>query len=224
MLHTMPLQSLLDWLSKPKGPNLVETSVAATPEKALVLVVTKKMLYAEEPPLVGVGLMYKPHYIFLVPFSATYVQLNVWHSAGSDELSEDKLTASRLLFVNISEMSDVIPVVVQHPVLLDMASKEAMGDTGEPISPLSFRAFRLHTISSQQPGGELACHITFPHFLGESNSSLLKYESQKLPQGLRQGQKRALSLKPPSPDHWNIASDLILTLALDESRRRCEAK
>ena len=143
MLRTMPLQSLLDWLSKPKGPNLVEASVAVAPEKALVLVVTKKMLYGEKPPLVGVGLMYKLHYISPVPFSAAYVQLNVWHSTGSDE---DKLTASCLLFVNISEMSDVIPVVVQHPILLDVASKEAMEDTGEPMSPLSFRAFRLHTI------------------------------------------------------------------------------
>ena len=220
----MPLQSLLDWLSKPKGPNLVEASVAVAPEKALVLAVTKKMLYGEKPPLVGVGLMYKLHYISPVPFSAAYVQLNVWHSAGSDEESEDKLTASHLLFVNISEMSDVIPVAVQHPVLLDVASKEAMEDTGEPMSPLSFRAFRLHTIWSQQPTGELAHHITFPRFLGESNSSLLEYESEKFPQGLRQGQKRALSLKLPSPDHWNIASDLILPLALDESRRRCEAK
>ena len=125
---------------------------------------------------------------------------------------------------NISEMSDVIPVAVQHPVLLDVASKEAMEDTGEPMSPLSFRAFRLHTIWSQQPGGELARHIPFPHFLGESNSSLLKYESENLPQGLRQGQKRVLSLQPPSPDHWNIALDLILPLALDESRQRRKAK
>ena len=219
MLHTVPLQSFLDWLSKPKGPNLVEASVAAVPEKALVLMVTEKMLYGEKPPLVGVGLVYKPHYISLVPFSAAYVQLNVWHSAGSDEESEDKLTASRLLFVNISEMSDVIPVAVQHPVLLDVASKEAMEDTGEPMSPLSFRVFRLHTIWSQQSRGELARHITFPHFLGESNSSLLEYELEKLPQGLRQGQKRVLSLKPPSTDHWNIASDLVLPLALDESRQ-----
>ena len=112
-------------------------------------------------------------------------------------------------------MSNVIPVAVQHPILLDVASKEAMEDTGEPMSPLSFRAFRLHIIWSQQPGGELARNITFPHFLGESNSSLLEYKSEKLPQGLRQGQKRVLSLKPPSPDHWNIASDLVLTLALD---------
>ena len=70
MLCTVPLQSLLDWLSKPKGPNLVDTSVAVTPEKALVLAVTKNMLYAEKPPLVGVGLVYKPHYVSPVPFGA----------------------------------------------------------------------------------------------------------------------------------------------------------
>ena len=153
-----------------------------------------------------------------MPFSVAYIKLNVWHSAGSNEESEDKLTASCLLFVNISEMSDVIPVAVQHPILFDVASKEAMEDTGEPMSPPSFRGFRLHTIWTQQPGGELARHVIFPRFLGESNSSLLEYKSEKFPQGLRQGQKRVLSLQPPSTDHWNIASDLILPLTLDESR------
>ena len=220
----MPLQSLLDWLSKPKGPNLVEAFVAVAPEKALVLAVSKKMLYGEQPPLMGVGLMYKPHYISPVLFSAAYMWLNIWHLAGSNEELEDKLTASCLLFVNISEMSDVIPVAVQHPILLDVASREAMEDTGEPMSPLSFRGFRLHTIWTQQPGGELTHQITFPHFLGESKSSLLEYESEKFPQGLRQGQKRALSLKPPSTEHWNIVSDLVLPLTLDESKQICEAK
>ena len=146
------------------------------------------------------------------------MQLNVWHSTGSNGESEDKLTASHLLFVSISEMSDVIPVALQHPILLDVASREAMEETGEPMSPLSFRGFRLHTAWTQQPGGELTRHIAFPHFLGEGNSSTLKYKSEEFPQGLRQGQKRVLSLKPPSPDHWNIASDLVLPLVLDESR------
>ena len=224
MLCTVPQQNLLDWLSKPKGPNLVEASVAVAPEKALVLAVTKNMLCVEKPPLVGVGLMYKPHYVSPVLFSAAYVQLNVWHSAGFDKELEDKLTASHLLFVSISEMSDVIPVAVQHPVLLDVASKEAVEDTGEPMSPLSFRGFRLHTIWTQQPGGELARNVPFPHFLGESTLSLLEYESEKLPQGLRQGQKRALNLKSPSTNHWNIALDLVLPLALDECRQRREAR
>ena len=217
MLCTVPLQSLLDWLSKPKGPNLVEASVAAAPEKALVLVVTKKMLYAEESPLVGVGLMYKPHYVSMVLFSAAYMQLNVWHFAGSDKELGDKLTASRLIFVSMSEMSNVIPVVVQYPILLDVASKEAVEDTGEPMSPLSFRGFRLHTVWTQQPGGGLAHNIPFPCFLGEGTLSLLEYEAG-------QGQKRVLGLKPPSPDHWNITSDLVLPLALDEYKGRHEVR
>ena len=36
----------------------------------------------------------------------------------------------------------------------------------------------------------MAHNIPFPHFLGKSTSSLLKYELEKFPQGLRQGQKR----------------------------------
>ena len=219
VLHTVSLQSLLDWLSKPKGPTLVEASVAVASDKALAIAVTKRMLYEEKPPLVGVGLVYKPHYISTVPFSAAYMHLNVWHSAGSNEESENWLGASRLLFVNISEMSDVIPVAVRHPILLDVASKEAMEGTGEPMSSFSFRGFRLHTVWTQQPRGEMAHHIPFPCFLGESNSSLLEYESEKFPQGLRQGQKIALGLKLPAKDHWNIASDLVLPMVLEDSRQ-----
>ena len=175
MLRAVPLQSLLDWLSKPKGPNLVEASAAAAPDKALVLAVIKRMLYGEETPLVGVGLVYKLHYISTEPFSAAYMHLHVWHAAGSSVESENKLNSSRLIFVNISEMSDVIPVAVHHPILLDVAIKETMMRTGEPMAPLSFRGFRLHTVWTQQSGGDLVCQVAFPRFLGESTSSMLEY-------------------------------------------------
>ena len=72
----------------------MEASAAATPEKALAIAVTKWMLYGEETPLVGVRLMYKPHYISTEPFSAAYMHLYVWHMAGSHAESEDKLTSS----------------------------------------------------------------------------------------------------------------------------------
>ena len=80
------------------------------------------------------------------PFSAAYMHLHIWHAAGPHAESEDKLISSCLLFVNISEMSGVIPVVVQHPVLLDVVTKEAMMKTGEPMTRLHFRGFRLHTV------------------------------------------------------------------------------
>ena len=138
MLHAVPLQSLLDWLSWPKGPNLVEASAAAVPEKALVLAVTKHMLYGEDTPYVGVGLVYKPHYISTEPFSTAYMYLHVWHAAGSSKDLANKLSFSRFILVTVSEMSDVIPIVVQHPVFLDVATKETMKRTGEPMAPLSF--------------------------------------------------------------------------------------
>ena len=224
VLCAVPLQSLLDWLSKPKGPNLVEASIAAVPDKALVLAVTKQMLYGEETPLVGVGLVYKPHYISTEPFSATYMHLHVWHAAGSSVESEDKLNSSRLIFVNISEMSDMIPVAVHYPILLDVALKETMMRTGKPMAPLSFRGFRLHTVWTQQSGGDLVHQVTFPHFLGESTSSMLEYEPEKFPQGLMQGPKMAINLRSPSDDHWNITTGLVLPLAVDTFRWWHEAK
>ena len=99
-----------------------------------------------------------------------------------------------------------------------------MEGTGEPVSPFSFRGFRLHMVWTQHPGGEMTHHISFPHFLGESNSFLIEYESEKFPQGLRQGQKIAIHLEPSAKDHWNITSDLALPLILEDSRQQCEAK
>ena len=224
VLHVVPLQNLLDWLSKPKGPDLVEASMAAAPDKALVLAVTKQMLYGEETPLVGVGLLYKPHYISTEPFCAAYMHLHVWHAAGSSVESVDKLNSSRLIFINVSEMSDVIPVATQHSVLLDVATKDTMMRTGEPMAPLSFRGFRLHTVWTWQSGGDLVHQVAFPHFLGETTTSMLEYEPEKFPQGLTQGPKMVINLRPSSSNHWNITSDLVLPLTVDRFRRWYEAK
>ena len=215
VFRTVPLQVLLDWLSKPKGPHLVEASGAATPEKALAIAVTRWMFYGEEAPLVGIRLMYKPHYISTEPFSAIYMHLHVWHMTSSQAESEDKLTSSRLLFVSLSEMSSILPVVVQHPVLLDVAIREMLMKIDEPLAPLHFRGFRLHTVWTQLPGEDLVHQVAFPHFLGEVASSMLEYEPKRIPQELTQGQKMVVNLRPPSNDHWNIVSDLTFPLILD---------
>ena len=224
MLCAVPLQNLLDWLSQPKGPYLVEVFAAAVLDRALVLAVTKRMLYGEETPLVGVGLMYKPHYLSTEPFSAAYMHLHVWHAAGSSVESANKLSSLHLIFVTISKMSDVIPVAAQHPILLDVATKDTMIRTGEPMAPLSFRGFRLHTVWTQQSGGDLVRQVTFPHLLGEATTSMLEYKQEKFSQGLMQGPKMAINLGPPSNNHWNIVSDLVLPLTVDTYRQRHEAK
>ena len=193
----------------------MEASGGATPKKALAIAVTRQMLYGEKTPLVGVRLMYKPHYITTEPFSAAYMCLNLWHMASSQAESEDKLTSSRLLFVSLSEMSSILLVTVQHPILLDVATREMLTMTDEPPTPFQLRDFRLHTVWTCQPGEDLAHQVAFPHFFGEGSSPLLEYESERIPQELLQSLKTVITLKPPSQDHWNIVSDLVLPLTQD---------
>ena len=165
VLHAVPLRSLLEWLSKPKGPHLVEALAAAAPEKALVLATTKCMLYGEDTPYMGVGLVYKPHYVSTESFCTAFMHLNVWHAAGSSVDSADKLNSSRFILVTVSEMSNMIPVAAQHPIFLDMATKETMERTGKPLAPLSFQGFRLHTVWGPGLSGHFSlsprgCHHT----------------------------------------------------------------
>ena len=53
---------------------------------------------------------------------------------------------------------------------------------------------------------------------------MLEYKPEKFPQGLMQGSKMAINLRPPSGDHWNILLDLALPLTVDMFRWWCEAK
>ena len=53
---------------------------------------------------------------------------------------------------------------------------------------------------------------------------MLEYEPEKFPQSMRQGPKIVIPLRPPSSGHWNIESNLTLTLAMDTHQRWLEAK
>ena len=53
---------------------------------------------------------------------------------------------------------------------------------------------------------------------------MLEYEQEKFPQSLLQGPKMSINLRPPSSEHWNIDSDLILPLTIDTYQRWREAK
>ena len=53
---------------------------------------------------------------------------------------------------------------------------------------------------------------------------MLEYEQEKFSQSLLQGPKMSINLQPPSSEHWNIDSDLILTLTIDTYQRQRDAK
>ena len=182
------------------------------------------MLYEEDLLSVGVGLVYKPHYVSTESFCIAYMHLNVWHAAASSEDSTDKLDSARFILVSISEMSEVVPVAQPHPIFLDVGGKEVVEKTGEPLGPLWFWGFRLHTVWSRPPGKEPVHQIAFPRLRGDVTAPMLEYELEKFPQSMRQGPKMAIPLRPPSSEHWNIESDLILTLMMDTHQQQLEAK
>ena len=219
MLRSIPLKNVLEWLAKPKGPKLVEDPVCSAPEKALVLATTKCMLYMEDPPTMGVGLVYKPHYVSTESFCHAYMHLNVWHAAASDQDSTDKLDSSCFILVSILEMSEVMPDALPHPLFLDVLDKEVIEEMGEPLAPHSFWGFRLHTMWSRPRGEEPICQIAFPHLRGDATAPMLKHVPEKLPPNLQQGSKVAIPLRSPYSRHWNIESDLSFTVAVDTHRR-----
>ena len=178
VLCTISFSILLDWLSKPKGPHLVETTSGSNSEKALAIGVTRRMLYDSESPLVGVELVYKPHYISAGAFSVAYMCLNEWDKAGSQMGSEDRITSSKLLFVNPSESSSTLPMALKHPILLDVADRELLEAGKEPPAPAKLRGFRLHTLWRQQARGELICQVGFPRLFGENSVPLLVTHSK----------------------------------------------
>ena len=168
--------------------------------------------------------MYKPHYISTESFCITYMHLNVWHAAASSEDSMDKLDSTHFILVSILETSEVVPVAMPHPIFLDVAGKEVMEKTGQPLAPLWFRGFRLHTVWSQPSGKEPVHQITFPCLRGDATAPMLEYVPEKFPQSMWQGPKMVIPLRPPSSEHWNIESNLMLPLMKDTYQRQLEAK
>ena len=73
-------------------------------------------------------------------------------------------------------------------------------------------------------GGEPVHQIAFPHLRGEATTPMLEYEPERLPQSMQQGPKMSITLRPPSSEHWNIESDLMLTVTMETYKQHCEAK
>ena len=129
--------------------------MAVAPEKALVLATTRCMLYGEDPPCTWewgscISLTTFPRSPSALPTCICMcgmlrAQVRIRWTSWIPPASYWSL---------VSEMSNVVPVAMLHPVFQDMGSKEAMDKTGKPLAPLWFQGFRLHTVLSQPPGGE----------------------------------------------------------------------
>ena len=66
------MANILNWLTQPKGPHLVDGMLTPDSLTALAILVTPEALYDLNSPRVGLGLVYKALYIQATSFSEAY--------------------------------------------------------------------------------------------------------------------------------------------------------
>ena len=71
-MRTASRASVLDWLTQPKGPHLVDGTSTPDSLTALAILVTPEALYDPDSPRVGFGLIYKAPYIWAALFSEAF--------------------------------------------------------------------------------------------------------------------------------------------------------
>ena len=222
-LCSVPLPSLLFWLSRPKGSNLVEATILAEEVRmtsacqSMAIAVSEEMLYKDKCPLVGVGLVYTLPYLPQVPFSVAYMNLCEWRD--TQVASENWLVGTRLMFIPTSEASEFLPVAEGHPVLLDASATEVLGDIETSASPLSLRGFQLHTVLVLLAEGGKARNIVSPRFQGGNASALILYDEETVSPELGPQPPMRISLCAPSQDHWTIVLDTVFPSTIEEYRR-----
>ena len=136
------LANILDWLTQPKGPNLVDRTSTMDPLTALAILITPKALYDPDSPMVRLGLVYKAPYIQATSWSETYFSLKL---ASQAEVS-NQITSIRIIFVKIQKSSQVIPLPGVPTLFLDVKTTEDITDSKDPRPLQDFRGFRLHRV------------------------------------------------------------------------------
>ena len=141
-LKTASLTNVLDWLTQPQGPHLVDGTSTENPLTALAILIAPEALYDPDSPMVGLGLMYKAPYIQAASWSEAYFNLKL---ASQAEVSH-RTTEAKVIFMLIQESSQVIPLPGVPTLFLDVKTPEDVTNSKAPQPPQDFRGFQLHRV------------------------------------------------------------------------------
>ena len=162
-LKTASLANVLDWLTQPQGPHLVDGMSTKDPLTALAILITPEALYDPDSPMVGLGFIYKAPYIRAASWSEAYFDLKL----ASQAEASNRTTGAKIIFVQIQESSQVIPLPGVPTLFLDKKTTEDITDSKDPQPPQDFRGFQLHWVvytGVSPPIGQVA----LPRLQGET--------------------------------------------------------
>ena len=141
-LRTASLAKVLDWLIQPQSPHWVDGMLTKDPLTALAILITPQALYDPDSPMVGLGLMYKAPYIWAASWSEAYFNLKLVSQAEAS----NQTTGAKIIFIQIQESSQVIPLPGVPTLFLDVKISEDITDSKDPLPPQDFRGFKLHWV------------------------------------------------------------------------------
>ena len=212
-LKTASLANILNWLTQPQGPHLVDRTSTKDPLAALAILITPKALYDPDSPIVRLGFVYKAPYIRATSWSKAYFTLKLTSQAeGSNQT-----TSAKVIFVQIQESSQVIPLPGVPTLFLDVKTAEDITDSKDPQPPQDFRGFKLHRviyIGVSPPIGQVA----LPHLQGETVCHWAPRQKQVLMPELEEVPQLMVALSTANANHWNIGTILFSPAAWTHSR------
>ena len=217
-LRTASLTNMLDWLTQPQGPHLVDGSSTENPLTALAILIAPEALYDSDSPMVGLGLVYKAPYIQTTSWTEAYFNLKL----ASQVEAGNRPTRTMVIFVQIQASSQVIPLPGVPTLFLDVKTPEDITDSKAPRPPQDFRGFQLFQVimKSEDPP---STQVAVPRLQGKTECSWISKQDQVLPPELEEAPQITVPLFAADPCHWNIVNDPIFPSCLATFRARHEA-
>ena len=214
-LKTASLTNVLDWLTQPQGPHLVDRTSTENPLTALAILIAPEALY--NSPMVGLGLVYKAPYIQAASWSEAYFDLKL----ASQAEASNRTTEAKVIFVQIQESSQVIPHPRVPTLFLDVKTPEDITDSKVPRPPQDFRGFQLHWVILMGVSPPIT-QVAIPHLQGKTVCCWTPRQKQVLPPELEEAPQITVALSAANPNHWNIVNDPIFPSCLDVFKVRHE--
>ena len=124
-LRSTSLTNVLDWLTQPHGPHLVDGTSAENLLMALAVLVSPEAFDDPNSPLVRLGFVYKAPYIWTTSWSEAYFELKLTSQV---EASGHPME-TKVIFVQIQASSQVIPLPSVPTLFLDVKTQEDITDS-----------------------------------------------------------------------------------------------
>ena len=134
----------------------------------------------------------------------------------------NRTTSALIIFVQIQESSQVIPLPGVPTLFLDVKTTEDITDSNEPQPPQDFRGFRLHRVI-YIGASPLVGQVALPCLQGKTVSHWAPTQKQVLMPELKEVPQLTVALSAADANHWNIMNYPIFPSCLDEFKTRHKA-